>query len=90
MAAYTGWFTPSAGLGLLRYFSIDAGVPSKRICTAWCEEEFGELEQYDKGRWAHRINHMFYRFGGQRHSKGTASVYFTNEVDAMAFKLRWL
>lgn len=69
-------------------FQID--YHAHEICTAWCEEEFGELEPYDKGRWAHRINHLFYRFGGQRSAKGTAAVYFENEVDAVAFKLRWL
>lgn len=69
-------------------FQID--YHAHEICIIWCEEEFGELEKYNKGRWTHRINHVFYRFGGQRSLTGAASVYFTNEVDAMAFKLRWL
>ena len=69
-------------------FQID--YDAHEICIMWCEEEFGEWEPYDVGRWSHRINHLYYRYGAPRSIKGSASVYFENEIDAMAFKLRWL
>jgi len=57
-------------------------------CVAWCKEQFGRFEDYDQGRWSHRIATGYYKY--TKPLPSSAAIYFKNEVDAMAFKLRWL
>jgi len=61
-------------------FTVDS--MAYELCAEWCAKEFGELQRDDKGRWTRRYNRFFRRMD--------ASIYFRNDVDAVAFKLRWL
>ena len=61
-------------------------VDSYEVCMDWCETEFGEvLDCGDNGRWTYR-KRFFPSYHGISES---ATIYFQNEEDAIAFKLRW-
>ena len=64
---------------MLYGFMVDS--VAYRLCEKWCIEEFGERRRNDRGRWTCRYNKFYKRID--------ASIYFKNEEDAMAFKLRW-
>ena len=55
------------------------------ICVEWCIEEFGQADE--SGRWTKRRQPYI---TNSRQDIGAAGIYFANEIDAVAFKLRWL
>lgn len=57
------------------------------MCVEWCIEEFGHFEFEGDGRWTKRRQPYI---TNSRQDIGNASIYFANELDAMAFKLRWM
>ena len=53
---------------------------------SWCEENFGSPNKRNN-RWKFR-NHFWTK--NQRKLSGYGAVYFSDSIDAMAFKLRWM
>ena len=62
-------------------FIVDS--PSYKIYVSWCKREFGSDSH---NRWTHRDRRFFTHAGADY---GQSGIYFNNEEDAVAFKIKW-